>query len=236
MMDYDQVYRREPSYFGTEPVGIVRDYWHLLHAERPVLDVGVGQGRNALFLARKGLTVDGMDPSHVALQTVMRIAKRERLRVRLFQCGFEVFQPDVDWYCGVLALGLIQTLSRPMISLLAGRLKDWTSCGSLLFLTAFTTRDPWVRHPPSRWRRVDRNCYSDGADGFRTYLEAGELLDLFPDWEVVYHWEGLGPMHRHGDGSPHSHGSARAVLRCPGSPAASTVRGDLGSVTTAKGV
>jgi SAM-dependent methyltransferase len=213
LTDYDKAYRATPDYFGTDPVGILRDYCHLLGTDRPVLDIGVGQGRNALFLARRGYRVDGIDPSRTAVQTVDEVARDETLPVRLFQCGFEDFESDVDWYSGVLALGLIQTLPRSSIAQLTGRLREWTRGGSVIFITAFTTEDPWLRHVPRGWRPVDRNCYSDDAGHFRTYLDRGELLDLFPGCDVIYHWEGLGPLHRHGEGAAHHHGSVRVVLR-----------------------
>ena len=46
-----------------------------------------------------------------------------------------------------------------------------------------------------------------------TFLEPGEIVDLFRFLEVVDHQEFLGPEHRHGDGPPERHGRAEAVLR-----------------------
>lgn len=181
-----------------------------------MLDIGVGQGRNTLFLARKGFRVDGIDPSGVAVQTVVRVARDEGLSVRLFECGFEAFESDIDCYSGVLVLGLIQTLPRSSVLLLAKRLREWTRRGSVIFVTAFTTEDPWVGHVPRGWCLLDRNYYSDGAGTVRTYLEPGEILTLFPGYDVLFHWEGLGPVHRHGNGLRHRHGSVRAVLRRAG--------------------
>src|SRR5512139_879861 len=56
---------------------------HLLHGR--VLDVAAGSGRNALFLARCGLSVDAIDIAFGGLQRLRRAALAEGLSVRALQ-------------------------------------------------------------------------------------------------------------------------------------------------------
>ena len=44
-------------------------------------------------------------------------------------------------------------------------------------------------------------------------LDRGEILRLFESYQAVYHREGLGEEHCHGDGPPERHASIRAVFR-----------------------
>jgi tellurite methyltransferase len=223
-VDYNRAYRSSDHFFGIEPEPILKEYYTRLRRDGRVLDIGVGQGRNTLFLARKGFPVDCIDPSTVALETVSAIASGEALPVRTYRCGFETFVPDADSYSGILIFGLIQTLRRESVGLLVDKAEEWTTDGSLVFVTAFTTADPSYEQVSTSWRRAGRNCFTDGAGEFRTYLESGEILTLFHQFQVLYHWEGIGPQHRHGDRPPHRHGSARVVFDRPTADAEGAVQ------------
>ena len=65
MKHFDELYRETPDFFGSEPSRLLAQFHHLIPADGFVLDIGVGQGRNALFLARKGVSVEGIDLSAV---------------------------------------------------------------------------------------------------------------------------------------------------------------------------
>ena len=67
---YDEAYRKTEDYFGPGATSVLRKHYHLIGKDRPVLDIGAGQGRNTLFLARKGFAVDALDPSQVAIDTI----------------------------------------------------------------------------------------------------------------------------------------------------------------------
>lgn len=66
-MDYDKAYRQTDSYFGEEPEPFFFQHFHLLDRARNVLDIGMGQGRHTLALARLGFAVEGIDPSSEAV-------------------------------------------------------------------------------------------------------------------------------------------------------------------------
>jgi cyclopropane fatty-acyl-phospholipid synthase-like methyltransferase len=186
---------------------------HLMDVSRPVLDLGAGQGRNAIFLARQGYTVHALDPSRVAVDVIRARAEKEGLPIHASMGRFETFDPDVDAYSGVLAIGLIQIFSRESIALLVEKLKAWTSRGDLIFVTGFTTLDPdYARHAKER-RSVGRHSFADMHGNIQTYLEPGEILELFRDFEAVHHWEGMGPEHHHGDGAAERHAMVDAVFR-----------------------
>lgn len=194
---YDQLYGGVADAFGAEADPLLVEHVGLLDPALPVLDVGAGQGRNALFLARRGFAVDAIDPSPVAVEQLAGRAGAAGLELRARVAGFETFEPLVERYGAVLLLGLLQILTREQIERLRARLEDWTGSGSLLFVTSFTRLDPGFGTS-----RV-----------VLTHLEPGELPALFPGWSALFFDEGWGPEHTHGEGEPHRHHLARAVLR-----------------------
>jgi tellurite methyltransferase len=66
-VDWDKRYK-EGFYDGaTEPHMLLKRFWNFIPSG-PVVDVATGSGRNALFLARKGYRVCGLDRSWEALR------------------------------------------------------------------------------------------------------------------------------------------------------------------------
>jgi tellurite methyltransferase len=213
MTRYDQAYRDVPDYFGGEPTEILTEYYHLQDKTRPVLDIGAGQGRNSLYLARRGYTVDAVDPSPVGLEAIDKIAETENLPIRTYPVGFEDFTAENGPYAGILLFGVIQVLPRDEADLLAARIRTWLADGGLVFIAAFSTEDPSYERSAAQLKRAGPNSFITGDNEYRTYLERDEILRLFSGFNVVHHQEGMGPAHRHGNRPPHQHAEIIAVLR-----------------------
>ena len=60
---WDAKYLEKP--IRTDPSGIVTKYWHLAQPGK-ALDIASGNGRNSIYLAKKGFVVDAVDISTVA--------------------------------------------------------------------------------------------------------------------------------------------------------------------------
>ena len=213
MTDWNQSYLDAPDLFGNEPAPLLVQQGVLIDQALPVLDVGCGQGRNSLFLARRGLTVHALDPSKVAIEQTRAAAEAEGFPIHT-RCGVldDVVGP-VGGFGTILIFGLIPILNRAQIDELVASLNHHLTPDGLLFITAFTTTDPKLEIHSREWARIGMNSFQSPKGDIRTYLEPGELISLFPDWRVVHHWEGLGPEHRHGDGPVERHGLAEAVFR-----------------------
>jgi len=66
-VDWDKRYR-EGFYSGAyEAHPLLQRFWHII-PKGTVVDIAMGNGRNTLFLARKGFTVCGLDRSSEALK------------------------------------------------------------------------------------------------------------------------------------------------------------------------
>jgi len=212
---FDDAYRETADFFGREPSEILSDHYRHLDPSLPVLDLGAGQGRHALFLARAGLTVDAVEPSAVGVERMTLIASREQLPMRIHHAEFQQFTPRTRPFGGVLLLGLMPLLTREEIDLLLEKVDAWTTTGSLIFVTTFSSEDPACAERATSDRQIGRHSYVDRQGQVWTYLEPREILHLFAGYKVVHHWEGLGEEHRHGDGPLERHASIDAVFRKP---------------------
>jgi cyclopropane fatty-acyl-phospholipid synthase-like methyltransferase len=211
-VQYDTVYAETKDFFGTEPARVLAEQYTSLNPSLPVLDLGAGQGRHTLFLGRLGYEVDAVDSSQVGAEMIAAAARDEALRVRVHHKPFEQFVPPAGPYGGILLLGIMQDLTRATLELLVRKVEAWTVPGSMVFVTTFTTEDPSYEQRRAEGEEIGKHSYRAGDGRVHTYLEPGEILELFAGYRVLFHEEGLGPEHRHGDGPPERHARAEAVF------------------------
>ena len=79
MAKYDKYYQ-EKQYFGNpypELIQYISDY----NRDLSVLDLGCGQGRDAIAIARLGFSVTGVDVSKVGIAQMMEVVNKESLDV-----------------------------------------------------------------------------------------------------------------------------------------------------------
>jgi SAM-dependent methyltransferase len=79
---YNKYYLTE-EYFGKPYPGLV-EFFKAYSERGNVLDLGCGQGRDALFLGRIGYQVTGIDISDIGIQRLNKTAQIERLKVKGF--------------------------------------------------------------------------------------------------------------------------------------------------------
>ena len=214
-MNYDKRYTNIKDYFGKESVGILKKYYKKLNRSKPVLDIGAGQGRNAFFLAREGYEVDAIDESKISIEIVSSSAKKENLQIKTYLSRFEAFYTGEKKYSGVLLIGLLPLISLESIQTLQKKLDIWTEKGSLVFITTFSIDDPsYLKTQSSKeWDLCGKNSFKNKENGFRTYYEKGEIMELFPGYKPLYHWEGMSTGHKHGEGEVHQHGMIEVVFQ-----------------------
>lgn len=213
--NYDSAYEKDAALFGEKESPLLDKCAGLIPDGARVLDLGIGQGRNALPLARRGCQVTGIDTSQVAVDTVNRLAAAEKLPVEAILEDFRNYEPPRS-FDAVLCFGLMQTLDLQGCASLVERLHHWIRPGGALFLTAWSLEDPSFKTCIAEWeRRSGRTFRSPDGDSHRLFLEEGEILKLFFRWEVAHHWEGTGPSHQHGSGPQERHGDVEAVLIRP---------------------
>lgn len=99
---WDQRYARPGYYHGTEPNAFLVEHAGLLTG--PVLALAEGEGRNAVFLAERGLHVLAVDFSRVGLAKARRLAAERGVRIRTRLADLADYTPAPGRYGGVVAI------------------------------------------------------------------------------------------------------------------------------------
>jgi len=140
----------------------------LIHGR--VLDVAAGSGRNALFLARRGNTVDAIDISLNGLRRLQAAACADRLAIRPLQADLTEFPLPRDCYDAVLN---IRYLQRSLFEPLQRAVKP----GGIIVFETFLIDQRQLGHP------------SNPAH----LLAHGELRRAFAGCDILVYEEGLFP-------------------------------------------
>jgi SAM-dependent methyltransferase len=206
---FDRAYDGTDMYYGWD----VRPEFHDFFNNIPltgyrVLDLGAGEGRYAVYLARRGCTVTAVDFSASGINKLKAIAKRHRLPVVTELRDLAVYPFKEDTYDLVVAATILDHLEDSAREhAVRGILKALKSRG-LLYANVFTTQDPGYRAVSDP---AARNGVSDTSFGMAHYFTPDELKDCFADMTLLYYYEGLEEDLSHG--RPHNHGWASLIAK-----------------------
>lgn len=215
-MDDNEAYAAHEHVFGEGPDEWLVRHEGLIDSGARVLDVGAGQGRHALYLARRGLRVDALDASQAGLEQLSDAIAAERLPIRTIVGTWEQWDPYAGAYGTVLLAGLIQLVERRRWPGLVEKVTGWLGTGGLVFVTGHTTDDDGHRARVAGlagWTRAGEYEYRSDRGEVRSYLRPGELARVFSSMEVVAVEESPGPEHRHGSGALERHARALGLFR-----------------------
>ena len=70
------------SAFSKGPTADVEDHFRIFPSNANVLDVGCGEGRNSVFMAKLGNRVDAFDISAAGIEKARQIAEMEKVSIR----------------------------------------------------------------------------------------------------------------------------------------------------------
>ena len=92
--DYDKLYGETPDALGEPTPQFIGFFDRLEREDLRVLDVGCGQGRDALFIARLGHRVVGVDISENGIRDLSAAAGRENLAVEGVVADITAYRPE----------------------------------------------------------------------------------------------------------------------------------------------
>jgi tellurite methyltransferase len=194
---YNRVYGRDEYYWGVEPSSMCLEVLRLLPPARPLklLDIGCGEGKDAVFFARCGYDVSAFDISDAGLEKTRALAEKARVTVRTFNANllhYRLSEPyDVLYSSGVFAFVKPELRCEIMENY-----KAHVSEGGLVAFHTFVAK-PFITRDPKKTRAF--------------YWKSGELFTYFHDWYIESCCEYVSDCNS--GGAPHKHAANRLFAR-----------------------
>jgi len=170
---WDQRYARSTFIFGKSPAPFLAENYHYIPFEGTVLDMGMGEGRNAVFMAQKGYKVTGVDLSSVAVKKSYLLAQEFGVKIKGVVASLKDYKIPPASFDAIICFYWVD---RSMTE----KIKTWLKPGGILIYEAHTMREK----EKLKNRKVDQQ-----SDNF---LKEQELLKLFSGMRVLKYEE---PIH-----------------------------------------
>lgn len=136
---WNRRFSEEGFLFGTEPNAWLRDHAGAWQPGQRVLSVADGEGRNSVWLAKRGLLVDAFDIAEVGVGKARRMAAEQGVSVTFTVADCDGFAWPEAAYDGVAAI-FVQFADPAMRTRLFGHLQRCLKPGGTLVLQGYTPK------------------------------------------------------------------------------------------------
>ncbi len=198
MNPYDEKYNRSSYYWGLTPSPMCFEVLKLMPPDRPrtLLDIGCGEGRNAIFFARNGYQVSAFDLSRKGIEKTLALAERAKVEVRAFQADLIDHRIEEE-YDVLFSTGVLHYIPPSLREEIMANYKRATASNGLNVFSVFVHK-PFIPPAPD----VESNA---------SFWISGELFTHYHDWRIEYCTEDI--FDDTSSGVPHQHAMDRVVAR-----------------------
>jgi 2-polyprenyl-3-methyl-5-hydroxy-6-metoxy-1,4-benzoquinol methylase len=170
--NWDRFYKRRSYVYGRSPSPFLAKNYHFIPFGAKVLDIGMGEGQNAVFLAQKGYQVTGIDISTVAIRKAQYLAKEYGVRIKTITGSVEKYRFKKHSFDAIL---IFHYVDKAIVDLA----RRWLKPGGVLIMEAYTME------------QKDRDNKKEGME--KAYVRKGELLEKFSKERILKFEE---PIHK----------------------------------------
>jgi tellurite methyltransferase len=199
---YDQRYAGPDYYWGKKPSAMCDKVIEIIRPSSDfhpkLLDLGCGEGRNAVYFAKHGFRVFGLDSSLPGLRKMKKYAEEAGVQVEAIHADIVTYEPE-DTYDVIFSTGTLQYLPPKVREQRFKQYKDSTSPEGINALSVFVKK-PFIARAP------------DAEDTAYPY-KSGELMSYYWDWEILHCTEEI--FDCMSSGVPHKHAVNRIITKRP---------------------
>ncbi len=157
----------------------------------PVLDLGMGRGRHALFFAKLGHKVEGVDTS-VLSKGIPEVVEVEGLDFTYHRMDLRDFEIPQKKYGLIIASKILQLFPKADIETITEQMQAGLKPKGVIYI--YTTSIEDLQYG-SKWKeleKVEENTFYDDYNKLHFhFFTRDEIIGLFPKLNLHYYTEGL---------------------------------------------
>ncbi|WP_149093794.1 methyltransferase domain-containing protein [Paenibacillus terrae] len=187
---YEEEYKTQEYYWGTEPNKVCYQVLQFMPPNKHIklLDIGCGEGKDAVFFARNGYDVTAFDVSDAGIEKTKRLAEKIGVHVNVFKADILDYRLDTHFDV-IFSSGVLHYIKPEFRKEIFENYKQYTNPNGSHIFNVFVNK-PFIAPPPEK----EPNAYK---------WYSGELLTHYYDWfiedssEVIFDCNSSGIPHKH---------------------------------------
>ncbi len=188
--NYEKWYEGDGYYWGTEPAGFCDELIALCppSKDKKVLDIGCGEGKDAVYMAQKGYDVTAFDLTENGIRKTIQLAAQKGVDIKAYVDDINIFETE-EQFDIIYSSGTVQYLFDENKENFFNKLEKITRPDGIVFFNVFVEKS-FLELPPD-WDKEEK------------MWKSGELFTYFADWkferidEVIFEDNSGGIPHYH---------------------------------------
>ncbi len=184
---WTQAYLQLKEQWKLEPNWKLIEYLHLI-PQGPVLDLGAGNGRNALFFAKLGHEVDYVDVSKTYSKRMKDRAKAERFKLTAHNMDIRNYDIPEKHYVLIIASKILQLFPKADIEDITRKMNAGLARKGLIYVYTFSVENLKHSKRLHELELVEENTYYHRK--YRQhfhYFKSDELLSFFLKLRMIFY-------------------------------------------------
>ena len=187
---YDNQYKKEGYYWGLEPSLLAKQIIKFVEdiSDKVLLDIGSGEGRDAVYFAQNGFKVDALEISEPGIEKIRKYSKENGWNVNILHENMINYELKKA-YNIIYSSGSLQFLPLEQRKDHFENYKKHTVVGGVNAHLVFVEK-PFVKIAPD-WEKNE------------FFYLSGDLAKFYADWQILYYDERI--IDCNSAGIPHQH-------------------------------
>lgn len=169
--NYEKWYEGDQYYWGLEPASFLDELMKLCPpaAGIKVLDIGCGEGKDAVYMAQKGYDVTAFDLTDNGIRKTLALADQKEVKIKAFVDDINTFETD-EQFDIIYSSGTVQYLFDENKKEFFDKIDRMTRPDGIVFFNVFVEKS-FLEFPPD-WDKEEK------------MWKSGELFTYFADWKI----------------------------------------------------
>lgn len=183
---WQKEYKKEKFYWGLKPEEGLKEV--VKYAPKGIaLDIGAGEGRNSIFLAKNGFKVEAVDKIKEGLEKCQKFAKEYNLPIKIKIIDITKFNFKKNKYSLILSIATLDFLKFSEIQKITLKIEKNLKRNGIFYLVVFSTKDQFFKEcKKKKLKMIEKNTfYLPQLKIFRHFFEKKELFNLLKNFEII---------------------------------------------------
>ena len=153
--NYETWYEGDDYYWGLEPGSFLEELIKLCppSSDKKVLDIGCGEGKDAVYMAQKGYAVTAFDLTENGIRKTIALADKRGVKLNAYVDDINTFETD-EQFDIIYSTGTVQYLFDENKKEFFDKLEKITKPGGIVYINVFVEKS-FLELPPD-WDKEEK--------------------------------------------------------------------------------